>query len=234
MARHIYLDELTDFNQYSDMDHVRSEVYFNTGANDFGDRALNSRQQERELEVSPLKNDRNTLKGAIAGAAAGVVGCIAMDLLSRAWISGQQGGRTNEAQKHMTHHGARPDSLEAMEQAASSHRVEHNASTRTAESTVPTTLDEGERAEAGKLVHYAFGAGMGALYGALAEAWPRTRAGWGVPFGLAVWAAMIPVALPAFGLTRKPEEYRADQHAFGVASHVAWGAATESVRRALR
>src|SRR5437867_9505735 len=48
-------------------------------------------------------------------------------------------------------------------------------------------LPETKKPMASQLVHYAFGGGVGAFYGGLAELAPRVTAGFGVPFGLAVW-----------------------------------------------
>lgn len=231
MARRISVKAYSDSTLLNTMG---SDVYFNSGANDAGDSALNAKQQSRELPISPLRPQRSVAKGALAGAVAGIVGCLAMDLVSRAWISAQQGGRTNEAQKKMTHHGARPDSLEAMEDAAVSASVQPNASTKTAAAASNGSLTEAERAQAGKLVHYVFGAAAGAAYGGASEVWPALRAGFGTFFGLCLWAATIPTSLPLLGLTRRPDQYRVDQHAFGIASHLAYGVAAEGTLRTLR
>src|SRR2546425_4915893 len=44
-----------------------------------------------------------------------------------------------------------------------------------------------QKVMAGPVVHYAFGASVGMLYGAAVEILPSARTGWGLPFGAAVW-----------------------------------------------
>lgn len=87
---------------------------------------------------------------------------------------------------------------------------------------------------AGEVVHLAFGALNGALYGAMIEMNPRLRSGAGVPFGLAVWAIADEGIVPALGLSRSPRDTSPGLHAYSVASHAIFGATTELVRGALR
>jgi putative membrane protein len=94
-------------------------------------------------------------------------------------------------------------------------------------------LSKEERKVAGPVVHYAFGATMGGVYGALAELSPKVSAGAGVPFGTVVWLGADEVAVPALGLSKKPTEYPPSVHAYALASHVVYGLTTELVRRAV-
>ena len=87
---------------------------------------------------------------------------------------------------------------------------------------------------AGSIVHYAFGAMVGAGYGAVAEALPRVAIGAGVPFGAAVWLGAHIVTVPALGLappaTRRP--WSAEALELGL--HLLYGLSTDVVRRFVR
>lgn len=58
-----------------------------------------------------------------------------------------------------------------------------------------------EARKAGPMVHYAFGASMGAAYGALAEFVPSITAGNGALFGVIIWLGAHVIAVPALGLS---------------------------------
>jgi hypothetical protein len=102
------------------------------------------------------------------------------------------------------------------------------------EAVTGSPLGEPEKQAGGSMVHYAFGAAVGALYGAAAEAYPRTTAIAGLPFGAAVWIAADEIGVPLAGLARNPIEYPVYRHLTALASHLVFGLTVESVRRALR
>lgn len=84
---------------------------------------------------------------------------------------------------------------------------------------------------AGSVVHYAFGAAVGALYGA-AAARRRGIASWaGLPFGAAVWLVADEIAVPLAGLSKGPTEYPLSTHASALAAHLVYGATIEAIRR---
>lgn len=86
----------------------------------------------------------------------------------------------------------------------------------------------------GPIVHYAFGALAGALYGGLAEYAPVARAGFGTAFGGALFASADLVAVPAFHLSPPITEFPAKSLATPLAAHLVYGATTELVRLAIR
>jgi len=94
-------------------------------------------------------------------------------------------------------------------------------------------LSNDEKKVTGPVVHYAFGATMGGVYGALAELSPKVAAGAGVPFGTAVWLGADEVAVPALHLSKQPAESPPAVHAYALASHVVYGLTTDLVRRAV-
>ena len=95
-------------------------------------------------------------------------------------------------------------------------------------------LTDREKQLAGPVVHYGYGALLGALYGGLAELLPIVRAGMGLPFGFAIWLAADEVAVPALGLSKPPTEYPPDVHADALAAHFMYGLTTDTLRRVLR
>jgi putative membrane protein len=102
------------------------------------------------------------------------------------------------------------------------------------ESVLDRPLKESEKEPAGELVHYVFGTGAGAFYGALAEISPAVTVGAGLPFGALFWLAADEVTVPALGLSRKPAEYPLSTHAYSLCSHLVYALTAEAVRRTVR
>lgn len=79
--------------------------------------------------------------------------------------------------------------------------------------------------KAGKLVHYGFGAGWGALYALLRASAPRLWSPLGVAgYSAAVWVAADNVILPLFRVAAWPHRYPLRTHAYALTAHLAWGA----------
>jgi hypothetical protein len=91
-----------------------------------------------------------------------------------------------------------------------------------------------ERQTGGPIVHYAFGAIMGGLYGALAEYSPASTAGFGTAFAGALFAGADLVAVPALKLPGSAAEAPASTLVTPFAAHLVYGVATEGVRRVVR
>jgi putative membrane protein len=94
-------------------------------------------------------------------------------------------------------------------------------------------LPEDKRPLAGNLVHYTFGASVGAVYGGIAAVAPQVTAAAGVPFGLAVWLGAHVITVPALGLAEPPTRRPLSKEALEFLLHVVYGIVTESVRRLL-
>ena len=86
----------------------------------------------------------------------------------------------------------------------------------------------------GQLVHYALGAGLGALYGLAAEYRRDVTAGYGTAFGLGVAALVDNAAVPAMRLGDAPWNTSVRTHVYSLASHIVFGAATEFTRSQVR
>lgn len=90
---------------------------------------------------------------------------------------------------------------------------------------VEGNLSEGQKAGLTAAAHFAYGAGAGAVYGALAPHLPFSPAANGIAYGLAVWAGSYLGWLPAVGLQPPATREPAGKTAVMIAAHVVWGAA---------
>lgn len=95
-------------------------------------------------------------------------------------------------------------------------------------------LSQKEKEIAGPVVHYAYGALIGSLYGAVAELWPTIATGFGMPYGVAVWALGDEIAVPALRLGPPPTQVPAEKHADFLAAHIVYGIALDVSRRVAR
>jgi uncharacterized membrane protein YeaQ/YmgE (transglycosylase-associated protein family) len=94
-------------------------------------------------------------------------------------------------------------------------------------------LSHSGRKKGGQIVHFAFGAGVGALYGLLAEHFSPVRMGAGVLLGVGVYAGAHALAVPALGLAPGPAENGAIKEAPELAAHVVYGLVTHGMTRLL-
>jgi putative membrane protein len=95
-------------------------------------------------------------------------------------------------------------------------------------------LTAAEKKTAGPAVHYAFGTGMGALYGVAAEVSAVSRQGVGTLFGAGLWLGADEIAAPAFGLAKPVTKTPISEHAYALVSHLVYGMTAEGVRRLIR
>lgn len=154
-------------------------------------------------------------KGLLAGMAAGLVASWAMNQFQFLW---------NRVRPHRRERPPDPAAEDATVKAAR----------KVSEGLFHHGLTEQEKRWAGPLVHYAFGAAVGGLYGAVAEKDRRVTAGAGLPFGTAFWLVADETAVPLLGLSEPPNRYPPSVHLYALASHWVFGATAELVRRTLR
>lgn len=86
----------------------------------------------------------------------------------------------------------------------------------------------------GNYLHFAFGAFLGSIYGALAEYCPVATTGFGMPFGLTVAGIADEVLVPLLGLSVPPWKSSAKSHTYGLVSHIVFGSIVEATRRTIR
>jgi putative membrane protein len=147
-------------------------------------------------------------RGIIAGLVGGVIAAGAMSLVHKG-IGAQSAGQQSED---------------------ATVRVAGGISRRLVNRPVP----ENKKPLAGNIVHYAFGAGVGALYGGLADVAPRVTVALGLPFGISVWLGAHVIMVPALGLAAPPTRQAASKEALEFILHLVYGAVTEVVRRLVR
>ena len=83
-------------------------------------------------------------------------------------------------------------------------------------------------------IHWTFGIGTGAVYGAVAEVAPVVTVLYGAVFGVVLQGLTHETAVPYFGLDKPASEQPAREHTSELFTHVLYGVATELVRRVLR
>jgi len=178
------------------------------------------------------KQKADVFKGIVAGLAGGLVASWTMNQFQAAWMKLAGGDE-------------KPHGAQSMQPAQGSEGDQAQDANEQDDATVETAkvisrnvfsheLQESEKKPAGALVHYAFGAATGGLYGALAEVSPQVTMGTGLPFGAAFWLLADEIAVPALGLSKGPTAYPVSTHAYALASHFVYGVTTELSRRAFR
>ncbi len=95
-------------------------------------------------------------------------------------------------------------------------------------------LSHEQKKKLGPVVHYVFGAGSGAAYGAVAERVRRLNPAAGLAFGGALWAAADELGVPAIGLAEWPAAYPLPVHLNALGAHLVYGETAEMVRRGVR
>ena len=155
----------------------------------------------------------------MVGAAAGVAGSFAMERFQRALgrISPDLGGAPGGGGQQYRQPQSEPSTYVAAD--------------KVARAATGHPLRPADKPAGGSLVHYAFGATVGALYGGLAARRPDTAAGLGMPFGIAVWMTADEIGMPALGLAKAPTAYPLTDHLSALGAHLVFGATTETVRR---
>jgi uncharacterized membrane protein YagU involved in acid resistance len=158
--------------------------------------------------MARTKPKPDPVRGLAAGLAAGLIASWAMDLFQAA------------AAKLVTPPKGTPATVKAADMAS--------------RAATGDPLPEADKDNAGQIVHYLFGAALGAGYGLLAEYRPRATAGFGTAFAMGSATLFDEIAVPAAGLGKPPTEAPLSSHANSYASHAVFGVVTEAVRRALR
>lgn len=184
---------------------------------DFGDVWSGEARHIRRGQV------RNLARGAVVGAAAGLAAGWVMTQFQNLWMDAEK--KATGPKKHIPKH-------RQAEQGGDDATVKLAA--RISKKALDHRLTRPEKQAAGPIVHYAFSAIMGALYGALAEVTPLATAGFGTVFGSALFVGADELAVPALQLGPPPAQVPPRKHLYGWISHLVWGASTEAARRGLR
>ena len=158
----------------------------------------------------------NLLKGAVAGAAAGLIASWVMNRIYRLWsrISAESQQPEQSAERGVNTDPATIAMVNKVSQQFLGREL------------------TGKHAKVADLIgHYIIGAAGGAFYGAVSETRPKLRAATGAGFGTAFFLLGEEIVVPALGLSPKPWRIPAKDHAVGFLAHVAYGVTTELSRR---
>ena len=171
-----------------------------------------------------MKKDTSLLRGILAGMAGGLAAAWVMNV----FMAGpgqqlQQAVQSDEENQQQQEHSDQPKEDATMKAAdAIAHTVtgEH--------------LSRAEKEKGGPIVHYAFGALAGGVYGGLAEYSSAVTSGFGTSFGGILFSGADLLAVPAFKLGPSPADAPPSALASPFAAHIVYGVTTELVRRIVR
>jgi putative membrane protein len=176
---------------------------------------------------------RNGSKVSVAsGVMAGVAGGLLASWIMNLFIEGvgpklQRAVQADEEPQQATENEPQNEADSAPKEDATM-----KAAGRLARAFAGRELNYEQKKTGGPIVHYAFGALMGGIYGGLAEHSPQVTNGFGTAFGGALFAGADVVAVPALNLAAASSDLPALATPF--AAHLVYGATTELVRRVLR
>jgi uncharacterized membrane protein YagU involved in acid resistance len=164
-------------------------------------------------------------KGAVAGLIGGLAASWVMVQFTTLWTRALHGRESTSA-------GGEHDARDWQERSEDENATEIMAQA-IATSTIGRRLTRDELSVAAPLVHYGYGAVMGAVYGGVAE---RSGGGlWqGAAWGTALWIVGDEMVVPALDLSGAPQSYTREAHAQAFAAHVVYGLSTDIVRRLTR
>ena len=172
-----------------------------------------------------MTSEKNPILGILAGVAGG---------LAASWVMNEFMAGPGKKLQHTLQSNA-----ENREEQAHSGKAKEDATMKVADAVVNTATGgrhlswEGKQ-KGGPVVHYAFGALMGGIYGGLAEFSSDITAGFGTAFGGMLFSGADLLAVPALHLGPSPTTQSASSLASPFAAHIVYGTTTELVRRIVR
>ena len=170
--------------------------------------------------------ERSIWKGVAVGAVSGVAASWMMLLFSEGpgsrWLEAGKTKADREAERQRQLRNG-PDTPESVTMQAADAFASHVPGGR--------HLNSREKKKGGAVVHYGFGAAMGAVYGAAVEMAPIVGAGLGLPFASVLWAGTDLLAVPGVGLAKWPKDEPASAHVTHWLAHVIYGVGMETTRR---
>ena len=174
-------------------------------------------------------NKPHLARGIVAGIAGGLVASWVMN----AFIA-NAGPKLQKAVDVIDPPPPQQDNAEANDDAP-----QEDATMKTADAVVNTLtggrhLSYEEKQKGGPIVHYAFGALMGGIYGGLAEYSSTVRSGLGTTFASALFTGADVIAVPALKLSGSSADAPVSSLATPYAAHLVYGITTDVVRRLVR
>lgn len=181
----------------------------------------------------------NAVRDALAGAVGGIVGTWAMATANAVWTGltpvPADPRRARERARRLRHAGVGAARHPQAEPRSHQHGIStsERAVAALARQVASEPISPRRREQFGSMLHYAFGATAGAVYGVLARNWPGVTAGGGLAYATGVWLVADEMMVPALGLADPPHRTPLRRHAYALVGHWAYGAALEAVRRAV-
>jgi len=176
---------------------------------------------------------RNGGKASVAsGVVAGVAGGLLASWIMNLFIEGVGPKLQQAIQASDEGHADENETSQEQTDGAPKEDATMKAAGRLARAFAGHDLSYEQKKTGGPLVHYAFGALMGGIYGGLAEHSPQFTNGFGTAFGGALFAGADVIAVPALNLAPASNDVQALATPF--AAHLVYGATTELVRRVMR
>ncbi len=163
----------------------------------------------------------NVWKGLVAGLVGGLVASWTMNRFQDVWMTLSVNDHSIDTQSANGDSKEQDDTTVRTASAISEGIFDHK-------------LTDNEKRISGPTVHYSLGAGVGGLYGAVAEVVPEVTKGAGLPFGAAFWLVVDETAVPLLGLSKDPTKYPLSTHVYALTSHFVYGLTAELVRRSVR
>jgi putative membrane protein len=181
----------------------------------------------RRGEQTNGHREGDVLKGLAAGLIGGLVASWVMEEFQAGWTKMSE-TLSESREKDSSGHGGEQDDATQQQPATV------KAAEAISEGVFGHELTPSEKEIAGPAVHYALGAAVGGLYGAVVEIEPDVSVGAGLPFGAVFWLVVDEGAGSLLGLSKGPTEYPVSTHVYALASHLVYGLTTDIVRRVLR
>jgi putative membrane protein len=177
-----------------------------------------------EQRGTEMAKQKSVIRGIVAGMAGGLAAAWVMNVfMASAGQTLQKAVQSDEENSEQQKHSSEP---------------KEDATMKAADAIVHTAtgdhLSQAEKEAGGPIVHYAFGALTGGVYGGLAEYSSRVKAGFGTSFGGILFGTADMLAVPALNLGPSPSDQPASALATPFAAHIIYGATTEFVRRIVR
>lgn len=175
-------------------------------------------------------SEKSLTRGLIAGAIGGLAASWVMNVFME-----KAGPAVTHVAQHLDGTAHQPQTSEPSD----NNEPKIDATMKTADALYSAATGGGHlsleaKQKGGPVVHYAFGALMGALYGAAAEYSDWARAGFGTAFASALFTGADIIAVPAFNLSGSSEDAPVSSLASPFSAHVVYGITTEAVRRTVR
>ncbi len=184
------------------------------------------------------RNRSDVLKGALAGFVGGLVASWTMNQFQAALGRLLEGVEKSHGAQSLKPSGGQEAVREMREEPEEESEEQEDATEKLADAVAEKVLGrellKDEKEVAGAVVHYAFGAAMGGVYGIATEVAPEVSVGLGLPFGAVFWLTADELAVPLLGLAKPPDQYPLSTHVYSLASHLVYGLTAEAVRRVVR